>query len=233
MGIKSKLMAVLYNSPLEVSINMRLRYAPVVAKLKKIKKENKNIKVLEVGSGSKGITRFFRHPVTGIDVEFQEHKNKYLKEVVINPNKKYPFKDNSFDVVIAVDSIEHIPRSQRRKALEEMLRIAKGIIMITCPFTISKWDKKVLAEWPKDSATYKNVKEHLDCGIPQPKEIEDVFKNCRITMIFGEHSALSYYIKFMERSMLGKVFARTILKIFLPVFSIMKGSSRRYYFIEK
>ena len=198
MEMKNRLMEILHNSQLEVSINMILRYSPVVARLKKIKKYNKNIKVLEVGSGSKGITRFFRHPVTGIDVEFQKHKNEYLTEVLINPNKKYPFKDNSFDVVVAVDSIEHIPRNKRKKALKEMLRISKKHIMITCPFTISRWDRKVLAEWPKHSATYKNVKEHLDCGIPNPGEVEDAFKGCKISMIYGEHPAISYHIKLTE-----------------------------------
>ena len=47
----------------------RGKYAPVVKKLRELKKQNKNLKVLEVGSGSKGITRFFKHHITGIDIE--------------------------------------------------------------------------------------------------------------------------------------------------------------------
>ena len=132
MKIKSKILEILYNSPLEVSINMKLRYMPVVSKLRKIRNQNKNLKILEVGSGSKGITRFFRHPVTGMDVKFQEHKNLYLKEVISSATKKFPFRDNEFDVVISVDSIEHISKNKRKNALKEMLRASNKHIIITC-----------------------------------------------------------------------------------------------------
>ena len=162
MKIKRKISEILYNSPLEMSINMKLRYMPVISNLRKIREQNKNLKVLEVGSGSKGITRFFRHPITGMDMEFQKHKNKYLKEVISSAAKKFPFKDNEFDVVISVDSIEHIAKDKREKALMEMLRVSNKHIIITCPFGMSKWDKKVLNKWPKDSATYKNINEHLN-----------------------------------------------------------------------
>ncbi len=233
MRLKNKIMKILYGSPLEISINTKIRYAPVVTKLRWLKNLNKNLKVLEVGSGSKGITRFFKHQIIGVDLEFQDYKNKYLNEVQIYPNKKYPFKDNEFDVVVAVDVIEHIPRKERKRVLKEMLRVSKKYIMITCPFTISRWDKKVLVNWPKSSETYKNIKEHIDCGIPNSKEIEESFKGCRMNMIYGEHPAVAYYIKLMERNILGKVFARTALKMFIPILKLIKGKSRRYYFIDK
>ena len=233
MKIKSKILDVLHKSPLEVSINMKLRYMPVVSKLRKLRKQNKNLKVLEVGSGSKGITRFFDHPVTGMDIEFQEHKNKYLREIVSSATKKFPFKDNEFDVVVSVDNIEHIPKAKREKTLKEMLRVSNKHVIITCPFGMNKWDKKVLKKWPKNSATYKNINEHLDCGFPDPDKIVKPFKLCKISMVYGTHPGLEYYIKLMERNIVGKAFARTLLKIFMPFFVSMKGKSRRFYFIEK
>ena len=233
MKIKSKILDILYNSPLEVSINMKLRYMPVVSRLKKIREQNKNLKVLEIGSGSKGITRFFKYPVIGMDIEFQKHKNRYLKEVKSSAAKRFPFKDNEFDVVISVDSIEHVPSSKREKALKEMLRVSNKHVIIACPVGMSKWDKKVLDKWPKSSATYKNIKEHLDMGFPDPIEIVKPFKGCKIKMAYGAHPGLEYFIKLMERNIVGKAFARTILKIFMPFFTSIKGKSRRVYFIEK
>jgi len=233
MNIKNKLAEFLYNSPLEISINMKLRYAPVVARLKKLRMQNKNLKVLEVGSGSKGVTRFFKYPVVGMDIEFQKYKNRHLKEITSSATQRFPFKDNEFDVVIAVDAIEHIPENKRLKSLQEMIRVSKKYIMITCPCKLTKWDKRVMEKWPKNSATYLNVKEHIDCGIPDGKKIEDAFRGCRIEREYGMHSFPEYYIKLMERNIIGKVFARTVLKIFLPLFAAMKGDSRRCYFIEK
>lgn len=226
-------MDILYNSPLEVSINMKLRYKPVVAKLKKLRNQNKNLKVLEVGSGSKGITRFFKHPVVGMDIGFQDHKNKYLKEVIGSATKKFPFESDEFDVVIAIDAIEHFPKKERLKSLKEMLRVSKKHIIIAGPFQITKWDRLVLKRWPKNSPTYLNVKEHLDCGIPDESEIKSVFKNCHINTIYGAHPALSYFIKLLERKIVGKVFSRSILKLFFPIFIFIRGKSRRCFFIEK
>ncbi len=231
--MKRKIMNILHNSPLEVSINMKLRYKPVVAKLKKLRNQNKNLKILEVGSGSKGITRFFKHHVVGMDVEFQDHKNKYLKEITGSATKKFPFEDNEFDVVIAIDAIEHFPKEERLKSLKEMLRVSKKHIIIAGPFEITKWDRLVLKKWPKNSPTYINIKEHLDCGIPDGSEIKNVFKNCHINMIYGAHSALAYFIKLLERNIVGKVFSRSVLKLFYPIFIFIKGKSRRCYFIRK
>jgi hypothetical protein len=224
---------LVHNSPLEVSINMRLRYFPVLAILNRLKSKNKNISILEVGSGSKGVTRFFKHRVTGLDVAFQKHKNKFLKEVKLVPSKSYPFKDNNFDVVITVDTIEHIPKRSRKKALMEIKRVSKRYIIITCPFEISKWDKRVLKKWPKSSSTYKNIKEHYDCKIPSKNEIKDVFKGCKIKCRQGSHPAIAYYIKLIERNFIGKVFARTLLKVAIPLLKQIKSKSRLVYFIEK
>ena len=231
--LKDAIKKALYNSPLEVSINMKARYGPIVKRLKRLKRYKRNLSVLEVGSGSKGITRFFKHPVTGVDVEFQEHKNKYLKEIKINFGDKLPFKKEGFDAVVAVDCIEHIPGKNRIAALKEMKRVSKKHIMITCPFKLDKWDKRVLKKWPKDSATYKNIKEHFDCGIPSPKEIRKAFGDCDIEMHYGQHSAVAYWIKLMERSIVGKAFSRTILKPLSPILNNIKGTSRRYYYIKK
>jgi hypothetical protein len=224
---------LIHNSPLEISLNMKLRYGPVVAILNRLKANNKNISILEVGSGSKGITRFFKYPVTGLDVSFQKYKNHLLKEVKLNPSKKYPFKDKEFDVVISVDTIEHIPKKLRNKALMEIKRVSKKYVILTCPFEISKWDKRVLSDWPKSSSTYKNIKEHYDCGIPSRDEIKNAFKGCKIRCKLGSHPAIAYYIKLIERSYIGKLFARTLLKITLPLLKQIKSRSRLIYYIEK
>jgi len=113
--MKQVLMKILHNSPLECSVNTILRYRPIVRKLEKLKRENNNLKVLEIGSGSKGITRFYKHPVIGMDAEFQIYnKNNYLTEVVGDVTKEFAFKDGEFDVVVSVDMIEHIPKKKRK-----------------------------------------------------------------------------------------------------------------------
>jgi len=226
-------MELLHNSPLEVSINMKLRYKQVVDKLEALKKRTPELKVLEVGSGSKGVTRFFKHPVVGIDVEFQKYKNKWLKEIVLSATKKFPFKDQEFDVVISVDTIEHIPKKERVKALKEIKRVSKKYIILEYPTVFTKWDDRVIKKWPKKSEAYLNIKEHLDAGIPDGSEISQVFKGCNVSMQYGTSSGLSYFIRTLEHNVIGKVFSRTILKLLMPLFYSIKGTSKKCYFIIK
>jgi len=229
-------MKILHNSPLEVSINMILRYAPIVKKLKQLKKENPDLKVLEIGSGSKGVTRFFKHPVMGVDIEFQEHKSDLLTEVKIGREDKLPFREQTFDVVIAVDVLEHIPYHTRQKMLLEMRRVSKKHILMTHPVKWTEWDTRVLQTWPEQSATYQNIAEHRTYGLPGLWEIKSAFPtryNYDIQTFDGQSAGLAYFIKLLERNLVGKIFARSALKILLPIFWLCKSDNRHVYFIEK
>ncbi|MAG92084.1 hypothetical protein CMO83_05400, partial [Candidatus Woesearchaeota archaeon] len=78
-SLKDRMLKIIYNSPLEKNLNLILRYDPIVKMLKKIAKKNKNLKVLEIGSGSIGITRFYKGHVVGIDVESEKYNHPRLK----------------------------------------------------------------------------------------------------------------------------------------------------------
>lgn len=233
MGVKTKVMELLHESPLEISINMKLRYHHVLKELQRLKKDNPELSVLEIGSGSKGITRFFKHPVTGMDVAFQDHKNEYLKEVTASATEKFPFKDGEFDVVISIDAVEHIPKEKRVFALKEMKRVAKTRILLAYPCGYNKWDDRIIKKWPKNSPTYKNIKEHVDAGIPDGSEIKEAFGDCHIKSIQGTSSGLSYSIKVLEKNLVGKMFSRTLMKAGMPFFVRTRGDTRKCFFIRK
>lgn len=233
MGVKDLVLEVLHHSPLEVSINMKLRYYHVLRELQRLKRRNPKLSVLEVGSGSKGITRFFKHPVTGMDVSFQTHKNQYLVEVTASAAEKFPFSDGEFDVVISIDAVEHIPKEKRVFALKEMRRVAKSHILLAYPCGFNKWDERVMKKWPKNSPTYKNIKEHVDAGIPDGSEIKEAFQGCYVKSMKGTSSGLSYLIKVLEKNMVGKVFSRTVMKIGMPFFVRTTGNTRKCFFIRK
>ena len=233
MRVKKIIKNLLYNSPLETSLNTKLRYEPIVRRLISLKRKNKRLKVLEVGSGSKGVTRFYKHPVIGMDVYFQDIGTKYLKKIKSSADSKFPFDDGKFDVVISVDTLEHIVKEKRKIMLSEMLRVSSKYILLPCPVSITNWDKKVLRNWPVDSPTYKNIKEHEDLGIPTPGEIEGNLSGCRYVKTYGQSSKLAYYIKYLERNLLGKLFARTFLKLLYPLLLKFTSKSRVVYFVVK
>jgi len=47
---------------------------------------------------------------------------------------RLPFGDGSFDVVITVDTLEHLPEDRRQAFVNELLRVAGGYVVITGPF---------------------------------------------------------------------------------------------------
>src|SRR3989338_5574844 len=190
-GIKNKFMEIIYNSPLERNINLILRYFPIVKKLKEISsKAKKPLNVLEIGSGSIGITRFFNGEVVGIDVEPEKYKNPRLT-FIKGSATNLPFADSSFDVVVSVDTLEHLTRKEQIKMVLEAYRVSKNHILFTYPVGFNKYQKKIIATWKKSHLT-KSLEEHLRGGTAKGDEIKKALKNRKYKLIteYGTHPAL-------------------------------------------
>jgi len=108
---------------------------------KKFLKNVKNKKILEIGCGDGGVIQFLKKDnwVIGVDiskngVEFlkQEHNMKSFQADI--SYEKLPFKDESFDVVIILETIEHLKCPHH--AIEEIQRVLKkekGLVIISIP----------------------------------------------------------------------------------------------------
>src|SRR3989338_6798283 len=232
--IKNKFMEIMYNSPLERNINLILRYFPIAKKLKEIsKKSKKPLRVLEVGSGSIGITRFYNGEVVGIDITPEEYKNPRLT-FIKGSATSLPFSDSSFDVVISVDTLEHLTRKDQIKMVLEAYRVSKKHIMLTYPVGFNKYHERILKNWKKSHLT-KSLEEHLRGGTAKGDEVPRALKGreCTIKKEYGAHPALAYYMNYLEQYFITKILSRTILKIFLPIFKRIKGDVRVYFFVAK
>jgi SAM-dependent methyltransferase len=89
--------------------------------------------ILDAGCGEYGLTAFMpRANITGVDI---------LPEDAVSPDVKYlrgsltdlPFDDRSFDVVVAIDVLEHLSPEMRISAVREAVRIARKAAIITFP----------------------------------------------------------------------------------------------------
>ncbi|MDO8487537.1 MAG: class I SAM-dependent methyltransferase [Candidatus Curtissbacteria bacterium] len=148
-----------------------LRYFPVVQKLKDLKLEGS--KILEIGSGSLGITPYLKKPVDGIDIDFSGPETPLVNKIKAG-GVILPFHKNSYDVVIAVDVLEHIEPYLRAKAISEWLKVAKKLVIIVVPIGqfSEKQDRELDLYWQKvfkDKNLF--LTEHVKNGLPQAEEI--------------------------------------------------------------
>lgn len=83
--------------------------------------------LLDVGCGTASYLKIFNCKKTGIDPSAELLKQAKIP-VVQGIAEKLPFKDNSFDIVISLTAIHH---ADPKKAVAEMLRVAKRDIVIS------------------------------------------------------------------------------------------------------
>lgn len=148
-----------------------LRYLPVVAEIKKAKLENS--KILEIGSGSLGITPYLDRKIEGVDIDFSGPQSEKLTKTKGSATNLL-FRKNSQDVTISVDVLEHIPSALREIAVFDMLKITKKLAIIVVPIgeDSEKQDKELQNHWKK-IFTEKNqfLEEHVQNGLPKTDEI--------------------------------------------------------------
>lgn len=183
-----------------------LRYFPIVDLIKK-NRWNK-LKILEVGSGSYGIAPYLNRPIDGLDIDFDEPEYELINR--INGSAlDLPFGNNSYDLIILSDVLEHIFPDKRGKCLNESIRVARVAVVISGPFGKEAFNQdQQLAEYSLQSTrkVHKFLQEHLQYGLP---EIEDVIheikknKKVRLVRIMGKYLNLSVR-KFLMRMFISK-----------------------------
>lgn len=81
-----------------------------------------------------------------------------------------PFADQAFDVVLTVDTLEHIPPADRQAFLAEMVRVAKHFVLITGPFSspINDEAERLLDDYiyTVTGQHHYYLAEHLKFGLP-------------------------------------------------------------------
>lgn len=174
-----------------------LRYSKVLQEIRQIaSKENEKFKILEVGAGGEGISKFLKYSgdYKKFDIVLADSnpqsmcKVKRIKAVVIT-GMQLPFQNEQFDFVISVDTLEHIPKDKREKFLLELKRVSRKMVLIH--FVMHdpqrnylgrdgdlKFNQWYLKYFKKEQSW---VSEHLKIEPPMCWEIEKVFEEAVIT----------------------------------------------------
>lgn len=154
------------------------RFAPVMRMIEAAP----GTRLLDVGSGSQGVARYAapRWRITACDIDFSDYGSTAASsdraERVAGSVLQLPFPDGSFDVVVALDLIEHIGPADRPRALSELARVGRRRVIVGCPC-----GGPALAADRRLARLYAALRqpvppwlaEHLDNGFPEPQELAD------------------------------------------------------------
>lgn len=153
----------------------------------------KTILDLGCGEGSFGV-RFNqnnKYKLTGSDIFTPYLKKslltkKYFKIIKTDLTKKLSFPDKSFDAVICLETIEHLKKADGLRLLQEIERIAKKKIIISCPVGLATQENF-------DQNIYQ---EHLSSWYPV-EFIKMGFKvfGIGLKIVYGKHTHVNHKIK--------------------------------------
>lgn len=153
-----------------------LRYLPISDYI--LNDRSTEPKILEVGSGVKGITPYIPFKITGVDVSFNGEIAENLDPVCLS-GTRLPFPDNCFDYVISVDMLEHVPESERPDVITELLRVASKRVFLAVPCgKLAEAHDRFLDELYQqvNGERYHFFKEHVDNGLPVKEELVTCIK---------------------------------------------------------
>lgn len=175
------------------SIDRVQRYQVVAKELKKLSSIlNKKLVVLDVGGGDGVCFRYLDHrdiDYTVMDSDQASLRGACLRglKAICGDGCNIPCRDDSFDVVISIDTLEHVPPAKREVFLEELKRVSRYAVVIHCPFgetgEIVSWEIirfirifGLRNKWLEDNAQY---------GLPRLEQLQRIFPNCRISEHFN------------------------------------------------
>jgi hypothetical protein len=170
------------------------------------KLDSLDMKILEVGSGPNGIGEYISNFFVGCDIKFDGRINPKMLPVVGSATN-LPFRDESFDIVLSIDMLEHIKRAERAEVINELIRVSKRLTIIACPCgrKSQKCEQKILLWYQFIRRKYPDwLIEHVKNGLPSENEILQVIQKRRY-LILNNENVFVHACVIMIESLIAKV----------------------------
>ncbi len=129
-------------------------------------------------------THLYQRPLKILDVGGTPLSKRFLPNDVVSAvnlelgpgtqlqcdGSRLPYRNGSFDAVITVDTLEHVPAERRADFVAELLRVASGHLIITGPFAngYNETAEKLLNDYLLNvlGLHHRFLNEHLMYGLP-------------------------------------------------------------------
>lgn len=147
------------------NLDVALRYLPIVDRLA----GERSRPLLEVGSSNRGLAAYFRGRVIGVEHRPTAAASPRLK-LVTATGTALPFASRSFETVVSVDVLEHLPAAERPRFVEELVRVASRRVVLVFPAGggAAAQDRSLAARYRQLHVRLdQSLAEHLEYGLPE------------------------------------------------------------------
>jgi hypothetical protein len=123
--------------------------------------------VLDVGGRKDLLERFMPYSTTAINPDGTGH--------LLGDGGQLPFAPGSFDAVVNLDTLEHLPSETRLPFIHECLRVGKKCVIIAAPYGSPEHmalEKALNAQYTKTlGRPHPYLSEHVAFGLPSPEQL--------------------------------------------------------------
>jgi len=114
--------------------------------------------------------------------------------------RKLPFPDNTFEVVVASDLLEHVSKEERLKVVEELCRVSKNYVILGAPFRkefVENVENMVAQQFLENTGIkHPFLDEHRKIGLPEERDIETFLKEKAFAyMAIGEGNIVNWALE--------------------------------------
>lgn len=163
-------------------------------------------RILDVGGAPGFLELFFDEAKVAVVDRYGSHDGNFI----VADGAKLPFADGAFDIVITLDTLEHIPAEHRAAFRSECRRVTGDLLILSAPHATEgvALAESALQEFvtARFGAAFGTLKEHSDNGLPLIEETVAAFEGD------GWH-AVRLPSGYLPRWLLGMIFHHELLAV--------------------
>ena len=142
-------------------------WTPVVPTLKEYFALTSDSSLLDVGCAKGFMLHDIAEAIPGIDLKGIDISEYAITNVIegmgdnvqVADARELPFEDNSFDVVISINTVHNLEKDDLAKALQEIERVSRGKSFVTVDAYNSEEEKERMYAWNLTAKTIMSVDE--------------------------------------------------------------------------
>lgn len=166
------------------------------------KTPTKTVTLLDVGGKGTLLPKFLdekkSYRITVLDILPEDKKQSLPYTYRQASATKQPFRENTFDVVVSTDVLEHIVDKQKKKFLSECIRVAKDIVVIAAPLQhpIVDTAEHIANDFYRqhNGEDHLWLKEHFVFGKPKAEVIETYLSEQNLSFVKFESNNIHNWL---------------------------------------